>query len=153
MQKESGLPPATNEMIYERDFLMNDQELQCFLAAAKHLSFSDAAAHMFLSPSAFSRNIAKLEKELQLTLFERDTKNVSLTAAGFFLNQQLSQLYTDFLLCVQKAQMLQMGLSGQLRLGIPAGHTMDPHFQQILRTFEKPAWISILSCSGLPAMS
>lgn len=118
---------------------MNDIELNCFLTAAKYLNFTDAANHLYMSQSAFSRNIARLEKELQVTLFHRDTKNVELTAAGHFLNGQFQSLYKDFVTCIEKAQQLEQGLTGKLSIGLLEGQAMEISFQQSLKEFSEDA--------------
>jgi LysR family glycine cleavage system transcriptional activator len=56
--------------------------LRAFEAAARHLSFSHAAQELFVTQSAVSHHILKLESELGVPLFERRTRAVALTAAG-----------------------------------------------------------------------
>lgn len=56
--------------------------LRAFEAAARHLSFSLAAQELFVTQSAISHHIQKLESELGVALFERRTRAVALTTAG-----------------------------------------------------------------------
>src|ERR1043165_9428372 len=56
--------------------------LRGFEAAARHLSFTRAAAELFLTQSAVSRQIQALEEFLGLPLFERRHKALALTDAG-----------------------------------------------------------------------
>lgn len=56
--------------------------LQAFEAIARRRSFSLAAAEMHLTPSAVSHQVAKLEGQLGLRLFERSARGVELTPAG-----------------------------------------------------------------------
>ena len=56
--------------------------LRAFEAAARHLSFSRAAQELFVTQSAVSHHIQKLECELGVTLFQRRTRAVALTTAG-----------------------------------------------------------------------
>ena len=56
--------------------------LLAFEAAARRLSFSAAAAELNLTPSAVSHQIAKLEELLDVRLFERAARSISLTDAG-----------------------------------------------------------------------
>jgi len=53
-----------------------------FEAAARHLSFTRAAAELFLTQSAVSRQIQGLEEFLGVPLFERRHKALALTDAG-----------------------------------------------------------------------
>lgn len=61
---------------------MDFRQLRYFLAVGEELSFSRAAQRCFISQSAISHQVAKLEQELGTTLFERSTRVVKLTAAG-----------------------------------------------------------------------
>lgn len=56
--------------------------LPAFEAAARHLSFTRAAAELFLTQSAVSRQIQALEESLGTKLFERRTRALLLTEAG-----------------------------------------------------------------------
>jgi LysR family positive regulator for ilvC len=57
-------------------------QIEAFLALSETKHFSRAAAIIHLSPSALSRMIGRLEEELGVILFERDTRRVSLTEDG-----------------------------------------------------------------------
>jgi DNA-binding transcriptional LysR family regulator len=56
--------------------------LRGFEAAARHLSFTKAAAELFLTQSAVSRQIQTLEEFIGVPLFERRHKALALTEAG-----------------------------------------------------------------------
>jgi DNA-binding transcriptional LysR family regulator len=56
--------------------------LECFVRAADSASFSGAARRLGLTPAAVSRNVAMLEKNLGVRLFQRSTRRLSLTEAG-----------------------------------------------------------------------
>jgi DNA-binding transcriptional LysR family regulator len=57
-------------------------DLQAFVAVAERGSFRQAATDLFLSQSALSRRIEKLEEALGVKLFERTTRRVQLTNVG-----------------------------------------------------------------------
>jgi DNA-binding transcriptional LysR family regulator len=57
-------------------------DLQAFVAVAERGSFRQAATDLFLSQSALSRRIEKLEEGLGVKLFERTTRRVQLTNVG-----------------------------------------------------------------------
>ena len=56
--------------------------IRAFEAAARHLSFKDAAEELHVTDSAVSRHIGLLEERLGVKLFRRLTRRVELTAAG-----------------------------------------------------------------------
>src|SRR5438067_5007761 len=57
-------------------------DLRAFIAVAELSSFRAAAETIHLSQPALSRRIDKLERALRVRLFDRDTRNVELTAVG-----------------------------------------------------------------------
>lgn len=56
--------------------------LRAFEAAARRLSFKDAASELSVTPGAISQQIRALEDDLGVTLFDRAPRSVSLTPAG-----------------------------------------------------------------------
>lgn len=56
--------------------------LESFLRSADGGSFSAAARQLALTPAAVSRNVAMLERNLGVRLFQRSTRRLSLTEAG-----------------------------------------------------------------------
>lgn len=56
--------------------------LRAFEAAARHLSFKEAAAELFVTPTAVSHQIRSLETLVGLKLFERHGNSIALTRAG-----------------------------------------------------------------------
>ncbi len=56
--------------------------LKAFEAAARHLSFSRAAAELNVTPGAVSHQVKLLEQQLGVQLFRRMTRSIRLTEAG-----------------------------------------------------------------------
>lgn len=61
---------------------MNTQELKCFLRVAERMNFTRAAEELYLTPPTVTHHIQKLESELGVQLFQRDSKSVQLTLEG-----------------------------------------------------------------------
>ncbi|WP_428775149.1 LysR substrate-binding domain-containing protein [Vibrio sp.] len=68
--------------------LPSTKNLQAFIATAKHLNFSKAAAELNLTQGAISRQIQNLEQIIGAPLFYRHARGLSLTPQG---NQFLPQ--------------------------------------------------------------
>jgi DNA-binding transcriptional LysR family regulator len=56
--------------------------LESFVRSAEHGSFSKAARWLSLTPAAVSRNVAMLERNLGVRLFQRSTRRLTLTEEG-----------------------------------------------------------------------
>ncbi|CAM2870360.1 selenium metabolism-associated LysR family transcriptional regulator [Hathewaya histolytica] len=61
---------------------MDFKQIEAFISVAKLKSFSKAANTIFLSQPTISSHISSLEKELNIQLFDRTSKEVNLTPAG-----------------------------------------------------------------------
>ncbi len=66
--------------------------LRTFCVAAEHESFRDAADLLFITASAVSHQIKNLETELGKKLFERGSRNITLTADGELLYNDVRPL-------------------------------------------------------------
>src|SRR5205814_10048839 len=56
--------------------------LESFVRSAETGGFSGAARRLALAPAAVSRNVATLERNLGVRLFQRSTRKLTLTEAG-----------------------------------------------------------------------
>lgn len=62
--------------------MMTIEQIRYVVLINQYKSFSRAADTLFISQSALSKNIMKLENELNVLIFERSTRTVSLTPIG-----------------------------------------------------------------------
>lgn len=66
--------------------------LRTFCVAARYESFRTAGEELFITPSAVSHQIKSLEDELGVQLFERGSRELSLTETGRALYEKVSPL-------------------------------------------------------------
>ena len=69
--------------------------LRTFEAAARHLSFKEAAEELCVSATTVSNQIRQLEKDWGCKLFYRHTRSVSLTEQGNALSRVLTRAFDD----------------------------------------------------------
>jgi LysR family hydrogen peroxide-inducible transcriptional activator len=94
------------------------RQLECLVAAAKHLNFRAAARDCHISQPALSSQIAHLEASLGVVLFERNRRRVLLTPVGLALVERAKKLLADLDDMGALAQSHAEPLGGQLRLGV-----------------------------------
>lgn len=96
---------------------MEFHQLTYFLAAAQTQNFRKAAGLCLVAQSALSRQIAALEDELEVALFARNKKRVTLTLEG----QQFALYVRNALEQLQEGQQflteLKAGQRGTIRIG------------------------------------
>lgn len=71
------------------------RQLRAFLAVARQQHFRRAAESLHLSQPAVSRNIADLESELGIRLFDRTTREVIPTDAGRYLESAIGRVLDE----------------------------------------------------------
>ncbi len=96
---------------------LNSSQLEAFYAIAKTLHFTKAAEILNVTQSALSQRIAKLEEEVETTLFIRDRTSVRLTEAGQEVLRfcQVNEYSESDLL--QKLKGSKEGFGGVVRIG------------------------------------
>lgn len=67
--------------------------LRTFEAAARHMSFKNAAEELFVTPTAISHQVRTLESQLDCQLFERRIRQVALTREGHELYTTVRQAF------------------------------------------------------------
>ena len=97
---------------------MTESQRNCFLAVAEHRSFSKAAAVLYVSQPAVSKNIGTLEEEIGAPLFNRQGKLVELTKAGEIFFMFLMEYKREYENMMERIRSLDSGtLYGVVRIG------------------------------------
>ena len=102
---------------------MEMHQIRYFLAVARTLNFTEAAAHCEVSQPALSRGIKQLEAELGGDLFRRERSLTHLTELGRAMLPLLAQSYESALSAQSLATSLQEGKFAPLRLAL--SYTVD----------------------------
>lgn len=96
---------------------IHTQQLRHFMELAKCLNFTRAAMNLYIAQPALSQQIADLEKQLGVTLFERTSRSVSLTPAGEILQKACPEILNRINSVQQQLLSAQAGLRGNLKIG------------------------------------
>lgn len=96
---------------------MELRHLYYFKSVATELNFRKAADRLFISQPGLSRQIRQLEEELEVLLFDRDKKSVSLTPAGHYLKGEVDFILNHLDTVKNQLRQIQAGKIGELRVG------------------------------------
>lgn len=113
---------------------MEFRHLRCFVALAEELHFGRAAARLAMTQPPLSLNIQQLEASVGARLFERNSRGVSLTAAGDAFLPKATALLEQAAQAAREARDVGQGLAGQLKIGF-AGTVLYRGLPQVLRDF------------------
>jgi len=116
---------------------MSHLQIAYFLAVVKFGGFSEAARNLFVAQSAISKQIQMLETKLDMQLFIRVGKSISLTPAGEILYKNLSN-YNDWLWqIIDMAKSVDRGMVGVLHIGIQHGLNLGEETVSLIHRFSK----------------
>ncbi|SFM21670.1 LysR family transcriptional regulator [Salibacterium qingdaonense] len=98
---------------------MDIKQLQYFIEINRFNSFSKAAEHLYVTQPTISKMIKNLEKEFNVTLFDRSKKQVVLTDAGNIILEQAQVIHQAFKDLESQLEDLSGLKQGRLRIGLP----------------------------------
>lgn len=97
---------------------MNLRDFEYLVALNEVKHFRKAAERCFVSQPTLSGQIRKLEDELNITLIERDTRNVMFTQAGESIVAHARRILGEVKQLKDTAQAFRDPMSGELRIGL-----------------------------------
>ncbi|KAF7779727.1 LysR family transcriptional regulator [Pseudoalteromonas marina] len=118
---------------------MNLKDFEYVKAIAQHKHFRKAADACFVSQPTLSGQVKKLEQTLGVTLFDRSTKQVTLTAKGERLLAQIEVILEQTQILKELASASNEPLQGKITIGIIP--TIAPYLLPTLLTSMKEAFV------------
>ncbi|WP_201595541.1 LysR family transcriptional regulator [Psychrobacter vallis] len=109
--------------------------MRAFVAVVVEGSFSNAAAAMQLSPQLVSKYVSKLEERLDVRLFNRTTRKVSLTEAGTHYFEHAQQILLSIDNMESQLGGLHQNPKGTLRISAPVSFAMR-HMAKLVTDFQ-----------------
>lgn len=97
-----------------------------FCEVVKYQSFSKAAASLYMTQPAVSQSVLQLERELDVRLFTRTPRGVTLTNEGQLLHEYVSSAMGLIGAGESKLSEIKNLLTGELRIGV--GDTTSRYF-------------------------
>lgn len=98
-------------------------DLENFKVLAEKLNFTNAAKALFMSQPSLSKSIGRLEDRLGFSLFDRNTREVELTAAGRSFYKDTIELLDLYEQAVTRARAQSKRSSAAIKVG---GHFANP---------------------------
>ena len=96
---------------------MSDFRLEVFYTVAKRLSFTKAAAELFITQPAVTKHIHELEEQYKAKLFERKGNHIALTDAGELLLHHAEKVFDLYRNVAYEINALSKRKEGLLRIG------------------------------------
>lgn len=114
---------------------MELRQLKYFVTTAEKLNFSEAARTLFITQSTLSQQIASLERELDVKLFERNKHKMWLTDMGNALLPSALRIIQDANACLDYIQDVKGLDCGEINIG--TSYTFSPLLQDTVLEFMK----------------
>jgi DNA-binding transcriptional LysR family regulator len=95
---------------------LNIKSLQYFISAAENLNFTRAAKECYITQTAMSVHIAKMEEDIGFQLFRRDNRKVVLTSAGKEFYQSARKIVKIYEDAVEHSSGVAEGITGVIRI-------------------------------------
>ncbi|WP_296177313.1 LysR family transcriptional regulator [Psychrobacter sp. UBA2769] len=125
------------------------RQLTAFISVADNGSFTRASEQMHLTQSAVSGLIKELESSLGIVLFDRTTRQLSLSVVGHHLLPQSRRILNEMQLFENEASSLTSLAQGQVRLAVSqfAASSMPAVIAQFAKEYPDIS-VSLLDCSA-----
>jgi DNA-binding transcriptional LysR family regulator len=120
--------------------MINDitlQQIEIFLTVAEQLNLSEAGKDLFINQSAVSRWISRLEKSLNMQLFNRTNRGVELTDNGEFLYEELKPLFEKLTGTLQSIREVYDMSDNILTIGCLNNSEVISALKDIVKQFEE----------------
>lgn len=102
---------------------MDTRQLEYFITAAELLNFTKAAEKFYISQTAISQQIKSLEDSLNVQLFIRSNRKVTLTSAGKTFLKRAKAIIHEMNDAITETLRTASGYSGSLKIGFTRGHS------------------------------
>ena len=117
--------------------MANLNDIAVFVKVAQFMSFSRAARALGMPVSTVSRKVASLENQLGVTLMQRTTRKLSLTAQGRAYYNQCSEPLSNLFDAESALTQTQKTPEGLLKISVPVIMGQKPFYEFISALLKK----------------
>ena len=128
------MPPAAmyvnwdyfyNRSVFPMNLNLSGRAIDAFLALEETKRFALAAKRCHVSPSTFSQMIGRLEEQVGARLFDRDTRNVSLTPEGEVFSHGAHRIAAEIRASIGELQERAQHRLGRVTVGVTPSLAAD----------------------------
>lgn len=128
---------------------LNDRWLQSFLVVTKNGSITKAAAELFLSPQALFQQINLLEQSIDIKLFDRGRRGVSLTSAGKEFHKGIQQTLNIYQATLEKCHKIHKK-NHTIRIPVMSSIIIPKFMEQICSIYKEKNADTCFSIEMIP---
>lgn len=123
----------TNYSLWDTDF----KQFHVFMKVVELKSFTKAADVLFMTQSAVSKSILRLEKSLNLTLFIRNSKEIQVTPVGEYLYNQWVPALRTINVSLSKAYDIYAGTYTAISVATINTTVKNKYFWPLIQRFQE----------------
>jgi len=115
--------------------MIDSRRLRQFVAVAEEENFARAGERLHVAIPSVWRHVQELQQELAAPLFERDQRNVKLTACGRMVLSESRRIVSEFDRTVARIRQIASGDLGTLSVGLTETAPWTPEIPKCLQSF------------------
>ncbi|WP_123053905.1 LysR family transcriptional regulator [Clostridium sp. JN-1] len=127
---------------------MNTKQLEYFVSLTETLNFTKTAQKFYISQTAVTKQIKRLEQMLDTKLFIRNNHHVELTPAGSVFLTQAKIILFKIEEAAERVHLTTIGFVGVLRIGFVMGYEKTSFSDLLFQFHNKYPNISIIFVRG-----
>ena len=107
------------------------QQVAAFIEVAETLNITAAAENTFVSQAALSKMIQRLEEGLDVKLFTRRARGISLTPEGRMFYDRIQVPFSSICEAIEEIREVKEGSKSILKLGLPSTININEEYSQL----------------------
>jgi len=114
---------------------MNIKQIESFILLSSELHYGKAAERLGISQPSLSQQMKALEKDLGVSLFERNGRNIQLTKAGQVFLKRSLMIQHEVIGAEKEMRYFKSNLREGIRLGVSGSHLIMNAFQKFTEAY------------------